>query len=91
MLTQEEYNEMQTIKEKMENSKAKTKQIRRFLDLIIENDNQLEIQNYISKIGFDSLDEYKNHLDQKIENKKFVKGLAIVGGGLLLAWLLTRK
>lgn len=91
MLTQEEYNEMQIIKEKMENGQAKTKQIRRFLDLIIANDSQYEIQNYINNMGFRSLDEYKNHLNQKIENAETVKNLAIVGGGLLLAFLLLRK
>ncbi len=90
-LTKQQYQEMQTIKQKMENGTAKTKEIRYFLDLIIKSGNQLEIQNYINNIGFNSLDEYKQHLDQKIENAETVKNLAIVGGGLLLAFLLLNK
>ncbi len=91
MITEKQYQEMQTIKQKMENGTAKNKEMRCFLDLIVENDNQSEIQNYINNIGFNSLDEYKQHLDQKIENAETVKNLAIVGGGLLLAFLLLRK
>jgi hypothetical protein len=91
MLTQKQYTEMQTIKEKMENGKAKNKEIRHFLDLIIENDDKKEIQSYIHNIGFNSLKEYEEHLDQKIENAETVKNLAIVGGGLLLAFLFLKK
>ncbi len=91
MITEKQYQEMQTIKQKMENGTAKNKEIKYFLDLIIQNGNQSEIQNYIKNIGFESLPEYMKHLDQKIENAETVKNLAIVGGGLLLAFLLLRK
>ena len=90
-LTEQEYQKMQVIKQKMENGNAKNKEIRYFLNLIVKNDNQLEIQSYIRNIGFNSIEEYKQHLDQKIENEETVKNLAIVGGGLLLAFLLSRS
>jgi hypothetical protein len=91
MITQNEYSKMQDIKEKMEDGTAKTKEIRHFLDLIIDSGNEIEIRSYIHNIGFNSIDEYKEHLDGKIENQETVKNLAIVGGGLLLAFLLLRK
>lgn len=84
MLTKDQY-------QKMQKGRAKTKEIRYFLDLIVENGNKSEIESYIHNIGFNSIDEYKQHLYQKIENSETVKNLAIVGGGLLLAFLLLRK
>ncbi len=91
-LTQEQYNEMKVIKNKMAKGKAKSKEMRYFLDLLIHSNdgNKAEIEQYITDIGFESLDDFKGHLDQKIENEDNVKNLSIVGGGLLLAFLLSR-
>jgi hypothetical protein len=92
-LTQEQYNEMRVIKNKMVKGRAKSKEMQLFLELLIHSsdNNKLEIEHYIVDIGFKSLDDFKNHLNRKIENEETVKNLAIVGGGLLLAFLLIKK
>ncbi len=84
-LTQEQYNEMKDIQYKMTKGGTKIREMEKFLDVLICNgdDNKLEIENYITNIGFESLDDFKQHLNQKIENEETVKNLAIVGGGLL--------
>jgi metal-responsive CopG/Arc/MetJ family transcriptional regulator len=92
-LTQEQYNKMKAIKNKMAKGKAKSKEMKEFLGLLIHSsdNNKIEVERYIVDIGFKSLDDFKNHLNRKIENEETVKNLAIVGGGLLLAFLLVRK
>lgn len=90
-LTPKEYQELENIKNKMEQGRAKSKEMQYYLDLIIKSGNEQEIHNYICNIGFDSVNEFKQHLNQKSENEDFVKGLAVVGGAVLLVWLLTKK
>ncbi len=92
-LTIKEYGDLKTIKEKMQNNKANSKEMQNFLNLLIKSSNasKIEIDRYIENIGFSSLDGFKKRLSDKKNDEDFVKGLAIIGGGILLAWLLNRK
>jgi hypothetical protein len=47
--------------------------------------------NILKNIGFKSIDDYKLHLNNQIENQNTIKNLAIVGGAVLLAYFLLKK
>ncbi len=91
-VTKKQYDRMKNIKNKMAKGDAKSDEMKEFLEILIQSSdgNKIEIENYISNIGFESLDDFKSHLNRKIENEETVKNLAIIGGGLLLAFLLSR-
>ncbi len=91
-VTKKQYDRMKNIKNRMAKGDAKSDEMKEFLEILIQSSdgNKIEIENYISNIGFESLDDFKSHLNRKIENEETVKNLAIIGGGLLLAFLLSR-
>ena len=90
-LTAKNYNKFEKIKTNMESGKASNNDILDFLEFTLDGDNENTINQYIESIGLTSVDDYKAHLNNKIENRKFVKNLAIVGGAILLAYLIIKK
>jgi hypothetical protein len=90
-ITQRSYNKFDAIKSSMENGTASNEEILDFLDFIINSGNEHSIFKYIKNIGFKSIDDYKLHLNNQIENQNTIKNLAIVGGAVLLAYFLLKK
>ena len=92
-LTKKQYNYLIMIRNKISNNQASSEEMRNFLDILTQTskNNRNEIEKFVKEIGFTSLDSFKHILDKKKENEDFIKGLAIIGGGILLAYLLNRK
>ncbi|OIR24749.1 hypothetical protein [Bathymodiolus thermophilus thioautotrophic gill symbiont] len=86
-----EYKELEEAQKKLTTNTATFDEIQRFLDLMEKSGNKTEMSDYMKNIGFNSMDEFKASLNNKKKNEDLVKGLAIVGGAVLVAWLLTRK
>ncbi len=51
----------------------------------------MEMLDYAKNLGFTSIDDFKEELNNKVSNENLIKGLAVVGGAILVAWLLTKK
>ncbi|CAC9612450.1 hypothetical protein [uncultured Gammaproteobacteria bacterium] len=88
-----EYEELEKAQKKLTNNTATFNEIQRFLDLMDKSGNKAEVSSYIKNIGINSMDELKASLNNndRERNEDIIKGLAIVGGAVLVAWLLTRK
>ena len=52
--------------------------------------NKKQISNYLKEVGFNSISEFQKHKTDK-RKKEVIKGLAIVGGGLLIAYSLSKN
>ncbi|CAC9550298.1 hypothetical protein [uncultured Gammaproteobacteria bacterium] len=88
-----EYEELEKAQKKLTNNTVTFNEIQRFLDLMDKSGNKAEVSSYIKNIGINSMDELKASLNNndRERNEDIIKGLAIVGGAVLVAWLLTRK
>lgn len=86
-----EYKELEVMQKKLINDTATPVEINKFLSLINKSGNEEEILNYSQKIGFNSIDKFKEDLIHKNKNKDLINGLAFIGGAILIAWILTRK
>lgn len=89
-LLQREYKKLEIIQRKLINKTATNSEMQEFLKLLEKSGNQDEILRYVNNIGFKSMDSFEKHLNNKTENENFITGLAVIGGAVLLAWLLTR-
>lgn len=89
-LLQKEYKALEAIREKLINKTATSNEMHEFLRLLDKSGNQKEVSKYVSGIGFNSMNEFKEHLNNKAENENLITGLAVIGGAVLFAWLLTR-
>jgi hypothetical protein len=90
MLTNKDYIKLEIIQEKIILNTATNNEIQDFLFLIIKSGSELEMLNYMKTIGFNSIDEIKEHLNKNKKNDNLTTGLAIAGGAILLAFLLNR-
>lgn len=86
-----DYKRLEMIQKKLVDKTATGDEMQEFLELMVKSGNELEMSNYTKNIGFDSMDEVKKHLNNKAENKNLIIGLAVIGGAVLLAWILTKK
>ena len=87
-----EYETLEKIHKKIIEDTVTSDEIQIFLKLIVKSGNDLEMLEYMKSIGFNEIEEIEEYL---IKNKKDTKskdiktGLAIVGGAILLALLLS--
>ena len=89
-LSREEYKELKKIQERIILDTATWDEMNIFLDLIVKNDNEIEMLNYMKSLGFNSIDEVKSELREKKKNSDITAGLMIAGGAILLAILLNK-
>lgn len=85
-----DYKRIEYIQKKLVEETATNNEVQEFLELIKKSGNEAEMSDYVKNIGFNSLNEFKQRLNQKNKNEDFIKGLAVIGGAILLSWLLTR-
>lgn len=90
-LLKKEYKNLEIIQKKLINKTATNNEMQEFLELLEKSGNQAEVSQYVKSIGFNSMDKFKKHLNNKVENENFITGLAVIGGAVLLAWILTRN
>ena len=62
-----------------------------FVNLVIKssNNNKNELENYVRTAGYNSINEFQNHLNDK-SNEELVKGLVTIGGAVLLAYGISK-
>ena len=88
--TQKNYIELETIKNKIDLGRASLKEKQRFLALIEQYDSA-SITEYVNSIGFSSLKEFKAKINKQKANSDLLIGLCILGGAILLAYLVNKK
>lgn len=90
-LTTAEYNELKSIREKMEAGKSSSKDMQKALGLIVKssNGNKQRVEEYARTLGFSGLDDFKEKLKAKNQSEVLTNGLLIIGGAVLVAWLLS--
>jgi len=93
-LLMREYKRLEAIEGKIIADTATPSETKEFLHLIVKSGNEMEMLNYMRTIGFDSIEEIEGYLSQedKDEDKDegISTGLAIAGGAILLALLLSK-
>ena len=89
-LSKIEYQKLKTIQDKIVLNNATSVEMDKFLDLIIKSGNEFEMLEYMQTIGFDTIDEVRIELKKRQKNSNVSTGLAVAGGAILLALLLSR-
>lgn len=84
-------NEIYRLRNKIVHDQASSKEMRRYLNLILESSeyNRNVMEDYIHEIGYNSVEEYKEHLNAK-SNQELKDGLILIGGALLFGYLLDK-
>jgi hypothetical protein len=90
-LSKREYRELGIIQKRLANNSATSNDVKTFLNLMNKSGNEMEMSSYIENVGFSSIGDFKEELNNKASNENLIKGLAVVGGAVLVAWLLTKK
>ena len=88
----EEYGTLKKIHKKIIEDTATFDEIQIFLNLIVKSGNDIEMLEYMKSIGFNKMheiEEYLNKNNKDTKSKDIKTGLAIVGGAILLALLLS--
>ena len=89
-----EHKKLKKIHKKIVAEDATTDDKKEFLHLIRKNGSDSEMLIYMKTLGFDSIEEIEEYLSQedKDEDKDegISTGLAIAGGAILLALLLSK-
>ena len=88
--TQKNYIELETIKNKIDLGSASLKEKQRFLELL-EHFDRDSIIEYVNSIGFSSLEEFKATINKQKANSDLLIGLCVLGGAILLAYLVNKK
>ncbi len=93
-LLMREYKRLEEIEGNIITDTVTTSETKEFLHLIVKSGNEIEMLNYMRTIGFDSIEEIEDFLSQedkdKDKDKGISTGLAIAGGAILLALLLSK-
>lgn len=85
-----EYSKLEEIQEKIVAETATPTETEEFLDLIVKSGNEIEMLNYMKTIGFNSIEEVRAELKKQQKSEGIIAGLAIAGGAILLAALLSK-
>ncbi|WXU00800.1 MAG: hypothetical protein Ctma_1532 [Catillopecten margaritatus gill symbiont] len=86
----EEYDRLEEIHNKIIMDTALSGELEEFLHLIVKSGNEAEMLSYMRVLGFFSIEEIVQHLTQEKKNEGISTGLAIAGGAILLAALLSK-
>lgn len=90
MLLVKEYKELEKIQEKFISGTATPDEMERFLDLIVKNGSEIEMMEYMETLKLNTIDEVRVEIKKRQKNSGISTGLAIAGGAILLAALLSK-
>ncbi len=90
-LSQEKRNEIYRLRDKISNNQATSDEMKRYLNLILESSdyNRNVVEEYVREIGYDSIEDYEDHLDEK-NSDEFIGGLLLIGGAVLVGYLINK-
>jgi hypothetical protein len=89
-LLMKEYKELEKIQKKVALGVASSNEMETFLDLIVKNGNEFEMLNYMKTLGLNTIDEVRAEVKKRQTDSGIFTGLAIAGGAILLAALLSK-
>jgi dihydrofolate reductase len=89
-LLKKEYAQLEKIQNKIILDTATSEEMTAFLNLIVKSGNGSEMLNYMSVIGFDSIEAVQRQLNKKQKDENLKTGLVIAGGAILLALLFSK-
>jgi dihydrofolate reductase len=89
-LLKREYAQLEKIQNKIILDTATSEEMTAFLNLIVKSGNESEMLNYMSVIGFDSIEAVQRQLNKKQKDENLKTGLVIAGGAILLALLFSK-
>lgn len=84
-------NEIYALRNKISQNQATSAEMNRYLNLLLKSSdhNKNVVENYIHEVGYDSIKDFQNHLNEK-SNQEVMNGLLIIGGAVLLGYLLNK-
>lgn len=84
-------NEIYLLRNKIAHGKATSAEMKRYLKLLLESSdyNREVVEDYIHEIGYDSIEDFQDHFNEK-GNQETINGLLMIGGAILLGYLLNK-
>ena len=84
-------NDIYNLRNKITHNQANSSEMKRYLNLLLESSdyNRNVVEDYIHEIGYKSVDDFQEHLNEK-NNKELIDGLLLIGGAVLFGYLLNK-
>jgi hypothetical protein len=90
-LTDDEVRRLYQLLEKAKKKEASSTELKEIVGLILRSDarTQYEIEQYINRAGFTSLDELHRHIEEK-KSQEFIDTLIAIGLGMLVGYVIIK-
>ena len=84
-------NNIYDLRNKIAHNQANSSEMERYLNLLLESSdyNRNVVEDYIHEIGYESVNDFQEHLNEK-NNKELIDGLLLIGGAVLFGYLLNK-
>ncbi|MGP8330482.1 MAG: hypothetical protein ACT6FF_09235 [Methanosarcinaceae archaeon] len=84
-------DDIYNLRNKITQNQANSHEMKRYLNLLLESSdyNRNVVENYIHEIGYESVNDFQEHFNEK-NNKELIDGLLLIGGAVLFGYLLNK-